>query len=90
LQLCGMTQALGNKYPGALVNAVQPLVICEFGFIIHQLLPLTMLLGGQSLKTPEEQEGLIHMLEQLEQVTTLTTSPGIASLRHAWSSHHDT
>lgn len=27
-QLCGMTKALGNRHPGALVNAVQPLVIC--------------------------------------------------------------
>lgn len=30
IQLCGMTKALGDKYPGALVNAVQPLVVCEF------------------------------------------------------------
>ncbi|KFY00132.1 hypothetical protein O988_03501 [Pseudogymnoascus sp. VKM F-3808] len=28
IQLCGMTKALGSKHPGALVNAVQPLVIC--------------------------------------------------------------
>ncbi|KAL7942758.1 fungal-specific transcription factor domain-containing protein [Trichoderma barbatum] len=28
IQLCGMTKALGDRYPGALVNAVQPLVVC--------------------------------------------------------------
>ncbi|KAL7807438.1 fungal-specific transcription factor domain-containing protein [Trichoderma gracile] len=28
IQLCGMTKALGDRYAGALVNAVQPLVIC--------------------------------------------------------------
>ena len=27
LQLCGITSALGDRSPGALVNAVQPLVI---------------------------------------------------------------
>ncbi|ERT02501.1 hypothetical protein HMPREF1624_00800 [Sporothrix schenckii ATCC 58251] len=28
LQLCGMTKTTGDKHPGVLVNAVQPLVIC--------------------------------------------------------------
>ncbi|KAJ5805068.1 hypothetical protein N7474_010955 [Penicillium riverlandense] len=28
IQLCGMTKALGSNHPGALVNAIQPLVIC--------------------------------------------------------------
>ncbi|EGR51027.1 uncharacterized protein TRIREDRAFT_104071 [Trichoderma reesei QM6a] len=28
IQLCGMTKALGDRYAGALVNAVQPLVVC--------------------------------------------------------------
>ncbi|PTB66646.1 hypothetical protein BBK36DRAFT_1118263 [Trichoderma citrinoviride] len=28
IQLCGMTKALGDRYAGALVNAVQPLIIC--------------------------------------------------------------
>lgn len=30
IQLCGMTKALGDRYPGALVNAIQPLVVCRF------------------------------------------------------------
>lgn len=30
IQLCGMTKALGDKHPGALVNAIQPLVICKY------------------------------------------------------------
>lgn len=30
LHLCGMAQTLGDRYPGVLVNAVQPLMICEF------------------------------------------------------------
>jgi hypothetical protein len=28
IELCGMIKALGSKHPGALVNAVQPLIIC--------------------------------------------------------------
>ncbi|KAJ2968180.1 hypothetical protein NQ176_g9304 [Zarea fungicola] len=68
LQLCGLTQSLDNRYPGALVNALQPLVIC-----------------GQSLKTLEEQDELVHMLEQIEKSTTLATAQCIESLREAWS-----
>ncbi|KIV83267.1 hypothetical protein, variant 1 [Exophiala sideris] len=69
LQLCGMAQTLGDRYPGALVNAVQPLMIC-----------------GQSLKTPEEQDELVQILQRIEKVTTLSTAEGIQSLREAWES----
>ena len=30
IQLCGMTKGLRSKHVGALVNAVQPLVICKY------------------------------------------------------------
>jgi hypothetical protein len=30
IELCGMIKALGSKHPGALVNAVQPLIVCKF------------------------------------------------------------
>ncbi|CAM1502646.1 Fc.00g074220.m01.CDS01 [Cosmosporella sp. VM-42] len=72
IQLCGMTHALGDKHPGALVNAIQPLVIC-----------------GRCLKKPEEQAELVRMLQRIEEVTTLTTSQGIQSLREAWDLHSD-
>jgi hypothetical protein len=29
IELCGMVKALGFKHPGALVNAVQPLIVCK-------------------------------------------------------------
>jgi hypothetical protein len=29
MELCGMVKALGFKHPGALVNAVQPLIVCK-------------------------------------------------------------
>lgn len=36
IQLCGMTKALGDKYSGALVNAVQPLVVCKCCHFKHK------------------------------------------------------
>ncbi|UKZ54297.1 hypothetical protein TrVGV298_008105 [Trichoderma virens] len=65
IQLCGMTKALGDKYPGALVNAVQPLVVCgqslknpeqqaELVRILEQIERVTTLATSQGIQSLQE------------------------------------
>lgn len=88
IQLCGMTKALGDRYAGALVNAVQPLVVCKCHPPKHTIeILMAEFAGGQSLKEPEQQAELTRMLQRIEQVTTLSTTQGVRSLQEAWSAH---
>ncbi|KAL7932839.1 fungal-specific transcription factor domain-containing protein [Trichoderma chlorosporum] len=65
IQLCGMTKALGDQYPGALVNAVQPLVVCgqtlkkpeqqaELVRILQRIERVTTLATSQGIQSLEE------------------------------------
>ena len=45
---------------------------------------LTKLAGGQTLKSPAEQDAVVALLERIETTTTLDTSKGIQLLREAW------
>jgi hypothetical protein len=79
-----MIKGLGSKHPGALVNAVQPLIICMLYNL--RLDARTDGLGGRTLKDSNEQLELLSMLRQIEQTTAWSTVQGIQCLQDAWRS----
>lgn len=79
-----MTKALGTKHPGALVNAVQPLIFCEYCESSEYCFT-DRYLGGRCLKKSDDQAELIQLLQQIERDTKWAISQGIQSLQEAWS-----
>jgi hypothetical protein len=77
-----MIKALGSKHPGALVNAVQPLIVCKF--ILPHVIFTTHYSGGRTLKDMDEQLELLELLRKIEQNTAWSTEQGIQSLQEAW------